>query len=49
MTIELTTENVKTYNQELIRHESFINKDIKHLEQHTHNDCGVACFKMAIL
>jgi hypothetical protein len=35
-----------SFNNKTIR--SYLNCDIKHLEQKTKNDCGIACLKMAI-
>ena len=34
-------------NTQVIK-KSFINREIPHLEQITMDDCGVACFKMAM-
>ena len=32
----------------LVIKKSFINRDIPHVKQKTKNDCGIACFKMAL-
>ena len=47
-----TDDNSKSLNKNdnllLKKKINYLNNDIKHLQQATKNDCGIACFKMAL-